>query len=795
MKYVPNAVLPKMDKNVDGASSRFEYFRQAFVAIKERPVFGSGSGTFILQSKRLQNKPDAYSRHAHNFLLEQLTEVGLVGTVLVLLIAVWCLMRIWQIYRKAHRKEQIVLVTLIFSVLLQTLNASMDFSLNYFIVFALYCSFVAVILSFEKPDGDFKSIFNTLSISACVIIIMIFYIGTNLCITGLLKKMPFAFSCCLLSEYASLGLLEKSQEPVSESSLATIYTLHRDNSLLLAQMGPRFLRQASLSDPKNFATQKKYFQFLLENKDYEKVGPQLQFISQRMVLDSMETTSSGELVRKNNLKRALVAVNFLDPSLVKAYSLVDIKIIDDTNDPSLAFAKYYYLLGLETRTENPDLTKTLWSVAMQLAPDWSYFPVELASLYYQEDEYTEEIKILNACAKNDNARNHCESTSFSTMQMPGYFRDDILRMPEKGILADRQNNAENDQKSFQVMELLIKKSDNNYLASYIRELTLLYLSDPEESYLDEINYSDPEIITITRQLLEQDWMDNKVFLAKFYYLFGMQYIEHDSNATKNMWSITCALLPDWSYFSVELAALYAKEADYVQMFEILDECIKNENAKYHCLDTSIANIPIPGYYQSDIMRIPKIGILIESQTDERNFDQKKILDVLSTLVKANDAEKVETFLNSFTKHVMARRGGIYPTKIDVHDKEVLQTLSSAITVLQDTVSQTDLELLAKLYYLIGYAYLDSSPQKTEMFWTVSSQLLPEWSYFAIELASVYHWQKDDQTAVKILEECRKNQYAGDHCRSIDINDMPLPGFFRNNILIIPKTSGEDVILN
>ncbi len=62
--------------------NRIQYWLQALRAIGERPIFGSGPGTFYLQSKRFQSVPLSYSWFAHSFVLEQFVEVGLVGIVL-----------------------------------------------------------------------------------------------------------------------------------------------------------------------------------------------------------------------------------------------------------------------------------------------------------------------------------------------------------------------------------------------------------------------------------------------------------------------------------------------------------------------------------------------------------------------------------------------------------------------------------------------------------------------------------------------------------------------------------------
>ena len=78
---------------------RFEYWRQALVATRERPWFGSGPGTFSLESRRLQARPGSYSWFAHSFPLEILVETGVVGFVLFVTVG-WMIIKICEAKKK-----------------------------------------------------------------------------------------------------------------------------------------------------------------------------------------------------------------------------------------------------------------------------------------------------------------------------------------------------------------------------------------------------------------------------------------------------------------------------------------------------------------------------------------------------------------------------------------------------------------------------------------------------------------------------------------------------------------------
>ncbi|MBI5614079.1 O-antigen ligase family protein [Candidatus Gottesmanbacteria bacterium] len=101
---------------------RLEYWRQALVAIRERPWFGSGPGTFSLESRRLQDHPGSYSWFAHSLPLEILVETGIVGAVLFLTAG-------WLIFKNLlYAKEN---WGVLLAVLFTLLYSLFEFNLSY----------------------------------------------------------------------------------------------------------------------------------------------------------------------------------------------------------------------------------------------------------------------------------------------------------------------------------------------------------------------------------------------------------------------------------------------------------------------------------------------------------------------------------------------------------------------------------------------------------------------------------------------------------------------------------------
>jgi O-antigen ligase len=63
-------------------SARFDYWRAAAQTVQERPVFGTGPGTFAIPYQRLKRPESEMSRLVHNDYLEQASDSGIIGCVL-----------------------------------------------------------------------------------------------------------------------------------------------------------------------------------------------------------------------------------------------------------------------------------------------------------------------------------------------------------------------------------------------------------------------------------------------------------------------------------------------------------------------------------------------------------------------------------------------------------------------------------------------------------------------------------------------------------------------------------------
>ena len=134
-----NALIRQIIKRPLTEDSRWGYWKQAAKAIAERPFFGSGPGTFYLQSKRLQEAPQTYSWFSHSFPLETMVEVGLVGAVLMAFVLVRSL-------RRSYGSPLFASACLILAY------SFFEFNVSYLSIWLLFWSMMGFVMGFVREE-------------------------------------------------------------------------------------------------------------------------------------------------------------------------------------------------------------------------------------------------------------------------------------------------------------------------------------------------------------------------------------------------------------------------------------------------------------------------------------------------------------------------------------------------------------------------------------------------------------------------------------------------------------------
>lgn len=152
-------LIPKLPAGLNGQalsrptkaslSSRLEYWHQAALAIRERPVFGFGTGTFSLLSPKFQSAPNRTSWFAHSYALETAAESGVIGLALLLwVLYVSCIKPIFSVW--TERPPRIERAVTAGSIALLLVYGLVDFSLSFFVVWMLFWAACGMVSYNEK---------------------------------------------------------------------------------------------------------------------------------------------------------------------------------------------------------------------------------------------------------------------------------------------------------------------------------------------------------------------------------------------------------------------------------------------------------------------------------------------------------------------------------------------------------------------------------------------------------------------------------------------------------------------
>jgi len=428
-RYISSFITPKMVKSTESIQNRFEYIRQAWMSIRKRPLFGSGPGTFILASRRFQSAPTLYSRHAHNFFIEQVVETGIVGCILLYSLVVYplfFLIKNWKSHNdKGWRDRAIGIYSGIGLVILYSCT---DFNLSFLVVSLLFWGIVGT-FSYEADERRTYRIWDTLLVSVSIIVLGVFYFfsfGSN--IPGIRDLTPFRFFS-LLREIDSIELLEKKPVTEIQSSLPFIRLVHKKNSEVFFAYAKRIQGDEVYAwypmvlswDPKNVSLYRTYLHSLYEQKNAE----ELEQVFLQMMTALAPTALSASLTYSSFFPYHLLWSDWADI----------IRLIPDGTVTRRDLSSILYLFGYIRLETNPDKTKTLWNAAKTISPEIGVLYQELAALawYFFHDTLSAQ-HYIEECKKNDEAWEHCRQIhvpGFENLSSPGTLKDIILETTGK----------------------------------------------------------------------------------------------------------------------------------------------------------------------------------------------------------------------------------------------------------------------------------------------------------------------------------------------------------------------------
>ncbi|MBI5448715.1 O-antigen ligase family protein [Candidatus Gottesmanbacteria bacterium] len=408
-----NALIRQIVKRPITQDSRWGYWRQAAMAIAERPLFGSGPGTFFLQSKRLQEAPQTYSWYAHSFPLETVVELGFVGAVLLIFILGISLRRsFWS--------------PLFVPIVLILLYSVFEFNLNYSSIWLLFWASLGLASGSVSLQFSLDSRTQYMRTKLFLFVLLLFYLSSMAGVLfGVLPgKKQWAWYAAPYYKQNALDALLASSYAVQKGIL---WLNRRDPEVMYAtaktDMGinkqdetQSFYENAIRWDPINVDYHIKYIQYLFEKRP----------ISPSVI--GLAINRLSQVALPQELRTKIARIDFGAPEYASFYTRNNADIFA-AKTPT-AYAKLMYLIGLSLIDKDLMETKKLWLLARDFAPDWSYFSIELAALYrYRFFDSQAANDVIASCLSDRYAKNHCQIVlSGGAFSTPGIFQKAIRRI-------------------------------------------------------------------------------------------------------------------------------------------------------------------------------------------------------------------------------------------------------------------------------------------------------------------------------------------------------------------------------
>ncbi|MFV1917598.1 MAG: hypothetical protein ACC618_03930, partial [Patescibacteria group bacterium] len=138
------------------------------------------------------------------------------------------------------------------------------------------------------------------------------------------------------------------------------------------------------------------------------------------VVNRLDNLRNNAAIRINEIDQRYPDISFKtvtstqplpqNPQLIKDYRQYLKTLNLDSLEQSFTYqwAKPFYTLGLLAyRNEELDLVAPFWQTASNLAPEWSYFHMELANFYLSQGEASKAQSQIDFCLQFQNPQEHC----------------------------------------------------------------------------------------------------------------------------------------------------------------------------------------------------------------------------------------------------------------------------------------------------------------------------------------------------------------------------------------------------
>lgn len=391
-------------------AKRLDYWQQAWEGFLARPLFGFGWGAFEIVALRFQKSTAGWSNYTHNFYFQVLTEAGFFAFLAFLGFLFFSLQRIWQLVRKNKRNP--FLLGGFGAILASCLHSLVDYDWHFPAIFLTFLFLLANLLASRSR--------------------------------GLNKIQPLRLVRWLLVGLALLIFV------FGWVQLAGEYFYQKGDYQKALAIPPWLPVRARKMGAKVF------------EKDFaqgEQVG--LKLISLSSQDPSMHYWLADKYYYQNNLEKAVEHYQLaIDYNPLGNYHLyqrlgeIYVQLGEEEKRDKLyrsfaqkaeetrAFerkgpkmAKIFYSIGERYfREGRKEEAISWWRKAIGAEAAWSYFHIELASLYLSLGETEKAESALDNCLEFYYPKEHCQEylerlSKEKAFEPPGFWRDKILAIP------------------------------------------------------------------------------------------------------------------------------------------------------------------------------------------------------------------------------------------------------------------------------------------------------------------------------------------------------------------------------
>ncbi len=401
-----SGVLHKLNtQKMVTVESRMGFWKQAITSIKTYPLFGQGPGTFYLVSKKFQSEPNSYSWFAHSFPLQSVTEMGLLGFIILFLL----LYKLLFINKKGLLFHSALNITpeasLLHGIILVFLYSFFEMNMDFTVVWVLFWSILGMLNQVQNKSHSSNKKTN-IHVIIPLVILSVFYVSAILgSITNAnhrtqdLAVMIMPYDANIVGSY-----LEKlpTKKAVTQTQKKIIRFFHAYNSSILVNLASAetdpikyddYMKTAIESDPQNRSNLETYITYSLKNNRDDN----LQYIVKTMA----QTISVQKQKDQNYIETRWKNIH----NCFNSASLIwnDSPYVDTYQAKSLYFASLCLI-----KEGNFEDGKRLMEIAVNAKTSWSNIYIDYAAIiWWNEGNYAKAKTILKECEKNENARNHC----------------------------------------------------------------------------------------------------------------------------------------------------------------------------------------------------------------------------------------------------------------------------------------------------------------------------------------------------------------------------------------------------